>query len=141
MIIRYENPLQSLLDVQRAFESAFESPFFGRSFSSSGSFPGINFFENENNYLITVELPGLEQKNIDLKYERDTLTISGKKEFVKKENTAIHRRERDFGEFSRSITIPSNVNPEKIQAKAENGVLWITLTKAEEAKAKQISIS
>jgi HSP20 family protein len=141
MAIRFDNPLNTLLDIQKALESVFESPYFGKSVSTHGTYPGINIFEDDDNFYLIAELPGLKKENIDLRITGDTISISGTKEPKTREDAAIHRNERAYGEFSRSFTLPDSVKNDKIDAKYEFGILWMTLPKAEEAKSKQITIS
>jgi HSP20 family protein len=103
--------------------------------------PAVDINETDKNYLITAEVPGIEPKDIDVRLEGHTLTIRGEREQQREEDVGMmHRSERSFGAFSRAFTLPEDVNPEQINAKFRNGVLTITVPKAETAKAKQVQI-
>lgn len=107
----------------------------------SSTFPPVNVYEDEKNYFVSAELPGVDIKDIKVDVKKSTLTIEGvrKNEFEGKKNS-YHLTERSFGKFSRSITIDKNIIPDKVNAKMKNGVLLITIPKAEEEMPKQISI-
>jgi HSP20 family protein len=104
--------------------------------------PMADIYENQDNLVLKVELPGMDQNNIDLRLENNVLTIRGSRNFdneVKAEN--YHRGERSYGTFSRSFSLPVVVDQEKIAADYKDGILKITLPKKEQAKAKRIQIS
>lgn len=103
--------------------------------------PAVDIFETEDSIIIKAELPDVDQKDIDLRIEDNTLTLKGERKHqsdVKKEN--YHRIERYFGTFQRSFTLPATINQEKITATCDRGVLTVTLPKKEETKPKQINI-
>ncbi|HET6936563.1 MAG TPA: Hsp20/alpha crystallin family protein [Candidatus Angelobacter sp.] len=103
--------------------------------------PAVNVFEDEHNITIEADLPGVDDKDLDIRLENNVLTISGERKFEneeKKEN--FHRIERSYGRFTRSFTLPPTVETENVNAEFNNGVLKITLNKKEEAKPKQIKI-
>ena len=103
--------------------------------------PSIDISENEKQYMIDVEIPGVDKKDIKLNVENNTLTISGERKFEKKEDgKQYHRVESHYGTFSRSFTLPDNVNTESINATYNNGILSITVDKSEEKMRKQIKI-
>lgn len=103
--------------------------------------PAIDLSETDDEYIVKAEVPGIEPKDVEVSIVDGVLTIKGQKkreEEKKKEN--YHRVERSYGEFSRSIRIPSPVQEDKIEAKYKNGVLRIVLPKVEEAKKKTIEV-
>jgi HSP20 family protein len=103
--------------------------------------PSIDISENEKQYMIDVEIPGVDKKDIKLNVENNTLTISGERKFEKKEDgKQYHRVESHYGTFSRSFSLPDNVNSESINASYNNGILSITVDKSEEKVRKQIKI-
>jgi len=110
---------------------------------TSGTFvPPVDIYEDENSITLKVEVPGMNEKDLDIKLENSTLTVSGERKFEqeqKEEN--FHRIERRYGSFSRSFTLPNTVDAENVQASYENGVLNIKLAKRAEAKPKQIKVS
>ncbi len=103
--------------------------------------PSINISETEKQFVIEVEVPGVDKKDIELNVERNTLTISGERRFEKKEDgKQYHRVESHYGSFSRSFTLPDNVDTETIHAAYHNGMLSISVDKSEQSMKKQIKI-
>lgn len=103
--------------------------------------PVVNVEETENEYLISAELPGMDKKDINISIEDNVLSISGeKKSESKTDEKNYHRFERSYGKFYRSFELPHVVDRENIDASYKNGVLNISLPKAEEAKPKQIEV-
>ncbi len=103
--------------------------------------PPVDIYEDESTVVIKAEVPGVDQKEIDIRIEDNTLTIRGERKHsqeVKKEN--YHRVERYYGTFQRSFSLPHTINQEKVKATCEQGVLTITLPKREEKKPKQINV-
>lgn len=103
--------------------------------------PSIDISETEDQYMIDVEVPGMDKKDINLNVEKNTLTISGEREFSQEEDgKKYHRVESHYGSFSRSFTLPDNADLDKINATYDNGILKITVDKSEQATKKQIKI-
>jgi len=103
--------------------------------------PSVDIYETADSIVIKAELPDVEQKDIEVRIEDNTLTIKGERKHdgeVKKEN--YHRIERYFGSFQRSFTLPSSIRQDNVSAICERGVLTITLPKKEETKPKQIKV-
>ncbi|MDR1678087.1 MAG: Hsp20/alpha crystallin family protein [Deltaproteobacteria bacterium] len=108
----------------------------------TGVFPLINLSEDDDNLYLTAELPGIDPQGLDLSVKNDTLTLKGaKKNDTEPSEVNFHRRERELGSFRRSITLPTKVQVEAVDAKFKNGILTVTLPKAAEAKAHQITIT
>ena len=118
----------------------WESP--GRGVLANGrDFPALNLYETADDYVLTAEVPGVEGKGIDITVLGDTLTVKGKREpETDFEKVDCHRRERDFGSFSRAITLPSVVDGDRVEATYVDGVLQVKLPKAEETKPKVIQV-
>ena len=109
--------------------------------SLAGVFPLTNLSEDKDAYYIRAELPGIKADELDISITGNSLNISGKRTTLEQgENVKYHRREREAGSFSRVITLPGQVDGNKVEADASNGVLAIVLPKAESAKPKQISV-
>jgi HSP20 family protein len=103
--------------------------------------PPVDIFEDVESLIIKAELPGIEQKDIDVRIEDNTLTLRGERKHdqeVRKEN--YHRVERYYGSFQRSFSLPATIDQEKVKATCDKGVLTIVLPKKEEIKPKQISV-
>lgn len=117
---------------------------FGQTFISpvtTRRFPLVNFSEDGGHLYIEALLPGVDPKEIDLSVLRNTVTLSGeRKPLVEKEGQIVHRSELGSGKFSRTLELPVDIDPDKIQAQCKDGIMLITLAKAEHAKPKKIEI-
>ena len=104
--------------------------------------PPIDVYEDEHNLTLKVEVPGIDEEDIDVRIENNTLTVHGERKFEKEEKEENYRRvERQYGSFTRTFTLPTTVDPEKVQADYDKGVLKIQLAKKAEAKPKQIKVN
>jgi len=114
----------------------------GLGWLSAKVFPAINLTEDSDNYYIRAELPGISADALDIQAVGRNLTISGERTIASEgENVRYHRREREAGKFSRVISLPGDIDTEKVDAKLANGMLMITVAKAETAKPKKITVS
>ncbi len=105
-------------------------------------YPKINLSEDREHYYLEALLPGIDEKDIDLSVTGNTLTLSGERqEEAAEEGRTWHRRERGSGKFLRTIELPSDINGKKVSAEYRNGLLTVTMAKAESAKPKKISIA
>ncbi len=146
----YLPKLRSKSESIRTRDSVFDD-LFNELYSLPTSFlsksgvdlsPRIDISETDSEYKIEAELPGINQKEIDVKIDNNILTIKGKKEDIKEEKEKnYHLRERYYGAFQRSISLPNNIEPEKIKASFENGVLNISVPKNDKRTPKKIEIS
>lgn len=106
-----------------------------------GVFPPLNVSEDKENLYVRAELPGIEPNDLDISVEGDTLTLRGERKGPEAEpSVSYHRREREFGRFRRSLTLPTRIDVNKVEAVFENGILKIILPKAEEVRPKQIAV-
>jgi HSP20 family protein len=132
---RTSDPIHSFQrEMNRLFQDFFEvAPFGGRQ---SGVFPEIDVNETEKEIKVSAEVPGLEEKDVEVLLSSDSLTIKGEKKKEKEEKgQSYYRSERRYGSFSRVIPLASDIEPDKAEAKFKNGVLHITIPKTEKAKA------
>lgn len=137
-LVKY-NPYRSLGNLADTVDR-----FFGNydSVHSNDWIPAVDITETENEFRFVAEVPGLSKKDIKLSLENNVLMISGeKKNEIKQEGREYHRVERSYGKFERSFRLPRDVKSEQINAKYDNGLLTVTVPKAEEAKPREISIS
>lgn len=110
-------------------------------FSRTNVFPALNISEDKDNLYVRAELPGIKPAEIELAVEGETLTIKGeRKPYTPANKFSYHRRELEYGNFSRAVTLPTKIVADKVNAKAENGILTIILPKAEEVKPRQITV-
>src|SRR6266705_1248408 len=104
--------------------------------------PPVDIYEDEHNITLKIEVPGIDEKDIDVRIENNTLTVHGERKIEKEEKEENFRRvERQYGSFTRSFTLPSSVDSGQVSAHYDKGVLNINLAKKAEAKPKQIKIN
>ena len=139
------DPFRELSALQNRMSRLFEEQYgTGREESlTTGAFvPPVDIYEDEHSIQLKLEVPGIEQKDLDIKVENNVLTVSGERKFEKEEKEENFRRvERRYGSFTRSFTLPNTVNPEDVSADYNDGVLKIRLGKRAEAKPKQIKVN
>jgi len=110
--------------------------------TTSSFAPAVDVYEDEHNVTLKIEVPGVEEKDIDVRIENNTLTVHGERKFEKEEKEENYRRvERQYGSFTRSFTLPNTVDAESVSASYDKGMLKIKLSKKAEAKPKQIKIN
>ncbi|UCC80488.1 MAG: Hsp20/alpha crystallin family protein [Candidatus Zixiibacteriota bacterium] len=140
-IVRWK-PMRELMSLRDEMDRMFDS-FWGENDGRDGGMlmPPVDMIENDDNFVVSVELPGLKKDEIKMTMQNNVLTISGSKkhEFESKEDT-VHRVERSYGSFCRSISLSSTIDSSAIKASYDSGVLKVTLPKVEEAKPKEIAI-
>ena len=127
--------------MNRLFEDAFVQRGEEKEMISSAWLPAVDIYESDSELVMTAEVPGIDEKDIDISLENSVLSIKGERKFekeTKEEN--YHRIERSYGSFYRSFTLPSYIDSEKINAVHENGVLKITMGKKLELKPKKVKI-
>jgi len=117
-----------------------------RRWSLSGAtapqgFPAINVYAHQDGIVITAELPGVNEDDLDISVHRDTVTLRGERQDQISEAGGYHRRERRSGLFERTFSLPFQVDPERVEAKLRNGILTLTLQRPEQDKPKRIRVS
>src|ERR1700732_5151362 len=104
--------------------------------------PPVDIYEDEHTITLKLEVPGIDEKDIDVRIENNTLTVHGERKIEKEEKEENFRRvERQYGSFTRSFTLPSSVDPGQVSARCDKGVLNISLAKKAEAKPTQIKVN
>jgi HSP20 family protein len=143
-LIRW-SPVRELSNMQRAMDRMFEETW--RPFFEDREFGGLNNLaldidENDQNYLVTTEMPGVNAENIQVKLDGDYLLIEAEtpEQVTEKEGTRSLMKERRYGRFSRRVRLPQAVNSDKIEATYKDGVLSLTLPKREAAQPKTIPV-
>jgi HSP20 family protein len=110
--------------------------------TTSSFAPAVDVYEDEHNVTLKIEVPGIDEKDIDVRIENNTLIVHGERKFEKDEKEENFRRvERQYGSFTRTFTLPNTIDPEQVNANYEKGVLKIKLAKKAEAKPKQIKVN
>jgi HSP20 family protein len=143
-IIRWD-PFRDLVTLREKMNRLFEDTFTSRGeekdLIASTWTPAVDIYETENELILSAEIPGIDEKDVEIKVEDNTLSIRGERKFekeTKEEN--YHRIERSYGSFYRSFTLPNYVDQDKIQAVHENGVLKITMPRRTELKPRKVKI-
>lgn len=128
--------LREMERLQKQFNRLFDENWRG-----AAEFPPINVWTNQDSATITAEVPGLAADDIEISVVNDTLTLRGKREPEQlAEGHKLHRRERGFGEFSRTVQLPFRVDAEKVEAVFKKGILHITLPRTEQDKPRKIAV-
>ena len=144
VLTRWE-PFREFSTLQDRMNRLFQDSFGqGReeSLTTSTFAPAVDVYEDAHSTTLKIDVPGIEEKDIDVRLENNVLTVTGERKFEKEEKEENYRRvERQYGSFTRSFTVPSTLDPESVTATYDKGVLKIKLAKKAEAKPKQIKIS
>jgi HSP20 family protein len=109
---------------------------------AAGSFvPPVDIYEDEHTLVLKLEVPGVNEEDLNVSLENNLLTVSGERKFEKEEKEEnFHRIERRYGSFARTFRLPNTIDPEKVEAGYDKGLLKITVAKRAEAKPKQIKV-
>ena len=143
VLTRWE-PFREFTTLQDRMNRLFRDSFSDHeeALTTSTFVPLVDVYEDAHNITLKIEVPGIEEKDIDVRIENNALTVHGERKFEKEEKEENFRRvERQYGSFTRSFTLPSTVNPEQVQAHYDKGILKIQLAKKAEAKPKQIKVN
>src|ERR1039458_710990 len=128
--------------INRMFREFYAPEGRDESLTTSSFAPAVDVYEDEHNVTLKIELPGIDEKDIDVRIENNTLTVHGERKIEKEEKEENYRRvERQYGSFTRTFTLPSTVNHDNVQANYDKGVLKVNLPKKAEAKPKQIKVN
>src|SRR2546428_12083720 len=145
MLTRWD-PFREFVTLQDRMNRLFREPFAEggseESLTTTNFAPPVDVYEDEHSITLKIEVPGIDEKDIDVRIENNTLTVHGERKFEKEEKEENFRRvERQYGSFTRQFTLPNTVDPEQVSATYDQGVLKITLAKKAEAKPKQIKVN
>ncbi len=145
MITRWD-PFREFVTLQdrmnRLFRDSYGPEGREEALTTTTFAPPVDVYEDEHNVTLKIEVPGIEEKDIDVRIENNTLTVHGERKFEKEEKEENFRRvERQYGSFTRTFTLPNTVDQDSVQANYEKGVLKIQLAKKAEAKPKQIKVN
>jgi HSP20 family protein len=136
MSLSHFDPLANLRVFEGAFARMLTEPQTNRPWA-----PSVDIYETENELVLKADLPDVDLKDIDVRVENQTLSISGDRKFEKQETgKGYHRMERNYGRFSRSFAVPNSFDTEKIAADYKNGVLSVSLPKKDAAKPRQVKV-
>lgn len=150
-IVRWNTPQLStwpgfggLSSLRSEIDRLFDAPLSEMARASqffSGAAPAVDVYEDKENFMVKAELPGMKKEDISVTLHEGSLSISGERKSEEKvEKGEVYRSERFFGRFQRTVALPASVDAGKIKANYKDGVLTVTLPKAEEAKPKHIDV-
>ena len=142
MAITRWDPFREAVSLQNRINSLFHDLNEGESSMTTASFvPAVDVYEDEKKVVLKIEIPGIDEKDLDVHVENNTLTVKGERKFEKDEKEAnFHRIERSYGSFYRSFSLPTTVDAENVKASYKAGVLALELQKKAEAQPRQIKI-
>lgn len=127
--------------MRRQVDRLYQGLFNPNARPGAGVFPLVNLTESKDRFTIRAELPGVGSEELDIQATANTLSLSGERKIPAEDSEAkYHRRERESGRFSRVISLPGEINPDKVEASLVNGILTIVVSKAEASKPRQISV-
>ena len=128
--------------MNRLFRESYSPEGPEEALTTTSFAPPVDIYEDEHNITLKLEVPGIDEKDIDVRIENNTLTVHGERKIEKEEKEENFRRvERQYGSFTRSFTLPSSVDTGQVSANYDKGVLKINLAKKAEAKPKQIKVN
>ncbi len=140
MMTAFADPYDALLSLQRELDARLSSDWLHDLTTSRGPFPPINVFQQGDDILAIIELPGIDRSDLQIQVKDNTIRISGKKSVKYPDRVSVHRRERLFGEFDRTLTVPVNLDPDRVKAEYRDGILALFLPRAESDKPRTVKI-
>lgn len=138
----FENPFADFDQVRREMLRLADS-LAGEAYSGAGAgvFPPVNVTQDDDQFYVRAELPGIKPDELSISVHRNRLTLSGKREIPgERGNVSYHRKERPEGSYSRTVALPLEINADRVEARYSDGILTVTLPKAEAAKPRQIAV-
>src|SRR5690242_6610305 len=128
--------------INRLFRELLNSEAPEEALTTTSFAPPVDIYEDEHNITLKIEVPGIDENDIDVSIENNTLTVQGERKIEKEEKEENFRQvERQYGSFTRTFTLPDSVDPGQVSAHYDKGVLKVKLAKKEEAKPKQIKVN
>jgi len=143
MAITRWDPFQEVASLQNRVNALFRDFNAGESSITTANFiPAVDIYEDDEKLVLKLEVPGIEEKDLDVSVEKNTLTVKGERKFESEEKEEnFHRIERRYGSFYRAFTLPTTVDAESIAASYNAGVLKLEMAKKPEAQPKQIKVN
>ncbi|MGH2581954.1 MAG: Hsp20/alpha crystallin family protein [Anaerolineales bacterium] len=139
-LIRWD-PFRDLMDMRREWDRLFDNSFLAPMTTNGWHAPRVDMYQTDNDMVIEAAMPGIKSEDVDIQVTGDMVTIKAERKEEKERNDATyHLREQRYQSYARSLMLPVPVKADKANAEVKDGVLHLTLPKAEEAKAKTITI-
>ena len=140
MVMGYADPFETLFAFQRALENRLSSDWLGTSTAAVGAYPPVNVFQQGDDLVAIVELPGVNKEDLNIQAKENTIRIAGRKAIDYAENVSLHRRERLSGMFDRTLVVPMQIDPDGIKAEYNEGLLALFIPRAERDKPRTIEV-
>jgi HSP20 family protein len=141
MAFVYSDPFETLFQFQNALDQLRSSNWLQASPSGSGGYPPMNVFRKGDDIVMVIEVPGVRKSDLRIEAKGNTIRISGAKSVEQGDRASVHRLERRGGQFDRAVTLPIEVDAERIKAECRDGILALYLPRAERDKPRAISIA
>jgi HSP20 family protein len=140
MVMGYSDPFETLFAFQCALENRLSSDWLGSTTASMGTYPPVNVFQQGDNLVAIVELPGVNKEDLNIQAKENTIRIAGRKAIDYPEDVSLHRRERLSGVFDRTLIVPMQIDADDIKAEYNDGLLALFIPRAERDKPRTIEI-
>src|SRR5579872_3473197 len=135
------DPFDALFQFQQALDAFRTSGWLGAGPSAGGAYPPLNVFRQGDDILIVTEVPGVRKEDLQVQVKGNTIRIAGSKGVQYGDKASLHRRERAAGRFDRAVTVPVEIDAERVRAECRDGILALHLSRAERDKPRAIAIS
>ena len=135
------DPFDALSSFQQALDAYRTSSWLEASVSGGGGYPPVNVFRKGDDFIIIAELPGVKKSDLEVQVKGRTIRLAGTKTVGYPEKAALHRRERLAGRFDRAVTLPVEINADRVKAEYRDGVLALFLPRDESEKPKSIKVA
>ena len=141
MAMLLPDPFETLLNLQQALDAFRESSWLESSLSGTGAYPPVNVFRRGDDFVLITEVPGIKKSDLEIQVKNNTIRIAGTKSVEYSDKASLHRRERLVGRFDRAVTIPVQIDGDKVKAEYRDGILALFLPRAEQDKPRSIKIA
>jgi HSP20 family protein len=141
MVVLLPDPFETLFNLQQALETFRASDWLVSTPSGTGPFPPLIVFRKGEDFVVVTELPGIKKSELEIQVKDNALRISGAKSVDYPEKVSLHRRERLSGRFDRTVTLPVQIDADRVKAEYHDGVLALSLPRAERDKPRTIKLS
>ena len=141
MVMSVADPFDALLGLQQALDAFRTSSWLEPGPSGTGAYPPINVFRRGEDFVIIAEVPGVKKSEVEVQVKGNTIRITGTKSIAYAEGASLHRRERSAGRFDRAVTIPVEIDADRVKAECRDGLLALFLPRSEQDKPKSITVA
>jgi HSP20 family protein len=141
MAVMFSDPFSTLFNLQQMLDASRSSSWLDSGPSGVGAYPPANVFRQGDDFVVLLELPGIRKSDLNIQVKDNSLRIAGRKTVDYPEKAGLHRRERLSGDFDRALTMPVQIDAERVKAEYRNGMLALFLPRADRDKPRSITIS